>query len=149
MTLQEAVDRLEMKPLSALAKLSAEVSGGYVSDLLSDVMANAKAGDIWVTLQTHQNISRGQLEGDCRHCSHRRPGSRQRNSGQGGRGEYPPSVLQSSILRSSREALPDGDFREEMIGSARCKTSPYTSWISSKTPWRPELRGWRSASPRI
>jgi len=56
MTLQEAVDRLEMKPLSALAKLSAEVSGGYVSDLLSDVMANAKAGDIWVTLQTHQNI---------------------------------------------------------------------------------------------
>jgi predicted transcriptional regulator len=27
-----------------------------VSDLLSDVMANAKAGDLWVTLQTHQNI---------------------------------------------------------------------------------------------
>jgi hypothetical protein len=27
-----------------------------VSDLLSDVMANAKPGDIWVTLQIHQNI---------------------------------------------------------------------------------------------
>jgi hypothetical protein len=56
MTLQEIVDQLGMKPLSALSKLSAEVLGGYVSDLLSDVMANAKAGDIWVTLQTHQNI---------------------------------------------------------------------------------------------
>jgi predicted transcriptional regulator len=45
-----------MKLLSGSSNLSAEVSGGYVSDLLSDVMANAKAGDIWVTLQTHQNI---------------------------------------------------------------------------------------------
>jgi len=47
---------LKMKPLAAFSKLSAECSGGYVSDLLSDVMANAKAGDLWVTLQTHQNI---------------------------------------------------------------------------------------------
>ena len=45
-----------MKPLAAFSRLSAECSGGYVSDLLSDVMANAKAGDLWVTLQTHQNI---------------------------------------------------------------------------------------------
>jgi len=47
---------LGMKPLSAFSRLSGECSGGYVSDLLSDVMANAKAGDLWVTLQTHQNI---------------------------------------------------------------------------------------------
>lgn len=33
-----------------------EVSGCYISDLLSDVMANAKDGDIWITLQTHPNI---------------------------------------------------------------------------------------------
>jgi hypothetical protein len=32
------------------------VAGGYASDLLSDVMANAKNGDIWITLQTHPNI---------------------------------------------------------------------------------------------
>jgi len=56
MKLQEIVDRLRMKPLSALSKLTQEVSSGYVSDLLSDVMANAKAGDVWVTLQVHQNI---------------------------------------------------------------------------------------------
>lgn len=32
------------------------VSGGYVSDLLSDVMGNARPGDIWVTIQSHLNI---------------------------------------------------------------------------------------------
>lgn len=33
-----------------------EVRGCYISDLLSDVMANAGEGDIWITLQTHPNI---------------------------------------------------------------------------------------------
>jgi len=56
MTLQQIVDKLGLKPLSASSRLSGEVTGGYVSDLLSDVMANAKAGDLWVTLQIHQNI---------------------------------------------------------------------------------------------
>lgn len=32
------------------------VEGGYVSDLLSDVIAGAKEGDLWLTLQVHQNI---------------------------------------------------------------------------------------------
>ncbi len=32
-----------------------EVTGGYVSDLLSDVMGNASAGDVWVTIQKHVN----------------------------------------------------------------------------------------------
>jgi hypothetical protein len=36
--------------------LLCEVNGGYASDLLSDVIANAREGDLWVTLQTHQNI---------------------------------------------------------------------------------------------
>jgi predicted transcriptional regulator len=31
------------------------VTGGYTSDLLSDVMANAKDGYIWITNQKHQN----------------------------------------------------------------------------------------------
>jgi predicted transcriptional regulator len=56
MTLKEAVDRLAMRPVSAASQLSREFFTGYVSDLLSDVMANAKAGDVWVTLQVHQNI---------------------------------------------------------------------------------------------
>ena len=32
------------------------VEGGYVSDLLSDVIAGAQEGDLWVDLQIHQNI---------------------------------------------------------------------------------------------
>jgi predicted transcriptional regulator len=32
------------------------VQGGYVGDLLSDVIANSKQGDIWITRQSHQNI---------------------------------------------------------------------------------------------
>jgi len=33
-----------------------QVAGAYCSDLLSDVMANAKEGDIWFTIQTHPNV---------------------------------------------------------------------------------------------
>lgn len=45
---------LEVK--TASSNLSKEVTGGYVSDLLSDVIANTNEGNIWITLQTHQNI---------------------------------------------------------------------------------------------
>ncbi len=38
------------------ADLGREVRGGYASDLLSDVIANAREGDVWVTLQKHVNI---------------------------------------------------------------------------------------------
>lgn len=56
MTLQQIAEKIGLKPLCALTMLAKEVTSGYVSDLLSDVMANAKAGDVWVTMQTHQNI---------------------------------------------------------------------------------------------
>lgn len=56
MNLQQIAEKLGLKPISAISRLAQEVSSGYVGDLLSDVMANAKAGDIWVTMQTHQNI---------------------------------------------------------------------------------------------
>lgn len=36
--------------------VSRMVSGCYVSDLLSDVMAHGKDDDLWITLQTHPNI---------------------------------------------------------------------------------------------
>ena len=32
-----------------------EVRGGYASDLLSDVMANAQDGDAWISMQRHVN----------------------------------------------------------------------------------------------
>jgi predicted transcriptional regulator len=37
-------------------QLSRLVTGGYASDLLSDVMGHARKGDLWITLQTHPNI---------------------------------------------------------------------------------------------
>lgn len=33
-----------------------EVRGCYVSDLLSDVLANSSEGNLWITKQTHPNI---------------------------------------------------------------------------------------------
>jgi len=33
----------------------AEVTGGYTSDLLSDVMANLKEGQVLITIQAHKN----------------------------------------------------------------------------------------------
>ena len=36
--------------------MDTEIKGGYVSDLLSDVMGFAQEGHVWVTLQTHKNV---------------------------------------------------------------------------------------------
>ena len=33
-----------------------ELTGCYISDLLSDVLANAQPGMLWVTIQTHRNV---------------------------------------------------------------------------------------------
>lgn len=56
MTLREILEEIPMEVRAAEANLDQEVKGGYISDLLSDVMANSKEGDLWVTLQVHQNI---------------------------------------------------------------------------------------------
>ena len=53
----EAIARkLNLKVLTGTDKLKTHVHGGYAGDLLSDVMANSKEGDIWITRQTHPNI---------------------------------------------------------------------------------------------
>jgi hypothetical protein len=36
-------------------RLEGAVDGGYTGDLLSDVMANARKGNVWVTRQVHPN----------------------------------------------------------------------------------------------
>jgi hypothetical protein len=56
MKLEELAKRLELEVRSASGKLGAEVTGGYVSDLLSWVMAKAQAGNVWITIQAHPNI---------------------------------------------------------------------------------------------
>lgn len=37
-------------------RVDLEVTGGYASDLLSCVMASARKGNVWVTLQAHMNV---------------------------------------------------------------------------------------------
>lgn len=57
MNLQEIIDRLELKILTQPEDFSQVTpSSGYTSDLLSCVMAGAKAKCIWITLQAHVNI---------------------------------------------------------------------------------------------
>ena len=56
MTVAEIVAALELEVLAGRDGLSRQVTGGYSSDLLSCAMAGAKEGDVWVTLQAHQNV---------------------------------------------------------------------------------------------
>jgi len=57
MKLIEIVEKLKLQVFSNEDKLNdIEVTGGYTSDLLSDVMGNAEEGQIWITLQNHKNV---------------------------------------------------------------------------------------------
>ena len=56
MTVKEIIEKLDLKCLNE-ANLDAEVTGAYASDLLSDVMGNARSGQVWVTMQTHKNVT--------------------------------------------------------------------------------------------
>jgi hypothetical protein len=56
MTLTELIDSLDLKVYTGKTELARTISGGYVSDLLSDVIAHGQKDHLWVTLQTHPNI---------------------------------------------------------------------------------------------
>ena len=55
MKLRQIVTALPLQVSAGRGGLDAEVTGGYAADLLSCVMAGARAGDLWVTLQGHLN----------------------------------------------------------------------------------------------
>jgi hypothetical protein len=56
MTVRDVVETLGLEVLTENQGLERQATGGYASDLLSDVIAHSKAGDLWITLQTHRNI---------------------------------------------------------------------------------------------
>lgn len=56
MTIAEILPALDGKLVAGERRAHEQIKGGYASDLLSDVMANARVGDLWVTLQRHANI---------------------------------------------------------------------------------------------
>ena len=56
MNLKQFVEQFNFYIAAGQNDLEREVQGGYCGDLLSDVMANAPIGCVWLTVQAHQNI---------------------------------------------------------------------------------------------
>jgi predicted transcriptional regulator len=56
MRIKDLVYKYDFKIFAGEKGLDREVKGGYVSDLLSDVMGNAEKDQLWLTLQTHKNV---------------------------------------------------------------------------------------------
>ncbi|MFH1159952.1 MAG: DRTGG domain-containing protein [bacterium] len=54
MKLQEIIEKLSLITLTNVE--DKEISGAFISDMLSDVMSSAQAGNIWLTVQTHKNV---------------------------------------------------------------------------------------------
>ena len=56
MNVRQLADFLDLRVAAGGKQLDREVTGGYCGDLLSDVMANAPLGGVWMTVQSHPNI---------------------------------------------------------------------------------------------
>ena len=56
MTVQDITEALNLTIYTTGAGMEREIEGGYVSDLLSDVMGFAREGEVWITLQSHVNV---------------------------------------------------------------------------------------------
>ncbi|MBK7214229.1 MAG: serine kinase [Bacteroidales bacterium] len=56
MLVSELKEKLNLKVFGGNSGLNREITGGYTSDLLSDVMGFADQGKLWITLQTHRNV---------------------------------------------------------------------------------------------
>jgi len=55
MILKEIINQLSLDVLSG-TEFSTPVKCGYISDILSDVMAKSPKTALWITNQTHENI---------------------------------------------------------------------------------------------
>ena len=56
MKVSDIVKELNLTVFEGEEYFNREISGGYVSDLLSDVMGKSSEGQVWITLQTHKNV---------------------------------------------------------------------------------------------
>lgn len=56
MQVKDILTILNLKVIAGGIGIDREITGGYTSDLLSDVMGHAENGNIWITLQTHKNV---------------------------------------------------------------------------------------------
>ena len=55
MKVKEIIDKLDLEVVVE-SSLDKEITGGYCGDLLSNVMERKKKGDLWLTVQSHQNV---------------------------------------------------------------------------------------------
>lgn len=56
MLVSEIIGPLALRVATEQVPLTNEIKGGFASDLLSNVMGEGEPGQIWVTMQGHQNI---------------------------------------------------------------------------------------------
>lgn len=56
MNLKAIIKELQLHIIAGEKNVDKDVTGGYTSDLLSDVIAHSKEKNLWITMQTHQNI---------------------------------------------------------------------------------------------
>lgn len=54
MKLQDLGEKLQLKAVTKV--FDRDITGVYISDMVSDVIANAKAGNLLVTVQIHSNV---------------------------------------------------------------------------------------------
>lgn len=53
---RELIKALELEVIAGEGGIENDITGVYICDLLSWVMANLKSGNIWITIQTHVNV---------------------------------------------------------------------------------------------
>lgn len=56
MKLKDLVQKFGLEIKAGAEFLDREVTAGYASDLLSDVLAHGEEGSVWITLHIHENI---------------------------------------------------------------------------------------------
>ncbi|MDX1708727.1 MAG: DRTGG domain-containing protein [Desulfobacterales bacterium] len=56
MLVKDLVEKFDLSIAAGEKGLDREVREGYCGDLLSEIMGNAPAGCVWMTVQGHQNI---------------------------------------------------------------------------------------------
>ena len=56
MLVKDLVEKFDLSIAAGEKGLDREVRDGYCGDLLSEIMGNAPAGCVWMTVQGHQNI---------------------------------------------------------------------------------------------
>jgi predicted transcriptional regulator len=56
MTVKDLAARFGLQVIAGVEGLERRVEDGYCGDLLSEIMANAPEGCVWLTTQGHQNI---------------------------------------------------------------------------------------------